>query len=387
MQNKASVPPAKHILGLDLAKLVLIGPIAMLHVWDIFYADAEVTLSRSESLYPYYRDTIGRVFGFAGTFIFVLSFFLFGYRGKTNLVFGKKQLLRLGILCAAMLSAQFSATGDFIWDVFSFVLVSLALISVLGRLSSKAWDVVGLVAAVLLCIPPASYSEFLSSRLLALPAEILIATTSRYGQNGWFLLPWIGLPLLGYSFGRFCARTAESDESAHRLQAAFAPILFLAVYCLVFILGRGVPTAAVRGTAEYYDFAFRQSPLVFWRHFVPFLFFLFFATRPAVNAWLNQPQLWLARILPKLQWSRNFWLAYVTHFGIIEWLVEYEDFFAAHLGVFDFLWLYVIIGTEVLLQAFFFMLKVYAGLFTRVYAMFKRLKRKPALVPSDRDAA
>jgi hypothetical protein len=358
---------SQYYYGLDWSRLLMVGPIAMVHMWNAWIGEPFVSSAPEGSLYPEFVRWISPVFGFSGIYVFVMSFFLYGLLGKTDLVRGKKNVARLAFLAMAMFSAQFNPQfplpdpAYFYWEIFSFALLSLLLVSALGFLSDRVWFVLGGLAAVLLMIHPLWLHHRLDGVFAPIITQILVESETTFGPNGWFLLPWIGLPILAYAWGRFCRRdpNAPLHVKPLRIYGAFAFAMALS-----WIIPPGEAEYPFTLAADYYLYSFHQNPIYLWQRLLPFLLLLFVLSRPRINEALARTPLRFSRFI---QWNKNFWFAYVLHFGIIDILANQRTFFDQYPLVFDWLWLIVILSVEALLQLFFHALKVYAWIFKQVF--------------------
>jgi hypothetical protein len=347
------------LVGFDLLRVIILIPVVMMHVWSAFYNDRIIDIDLSASLYPAYFKYVGSTLGFAGIFILSMSFFLFGYLERKSFFKGLDGILRTVVLILAMLSTQLNPTlppGDpdyFIWDMFSYVLLSLVVVSLLEKRSNKFWAVAGIFSALLLCMPPSFVEGAFSDRLLPFVSQMLFPTRNNLGPNGWFLVPWLGLPFLSFAWGRF---------SRKGLDFKHVSILFALTYLAIGVLKISAQSVPLGPDTYYYYYSFWQNPIVFWFYFLPFLYLLYiFSYQPVAQKLRASPFRWLSR----LQWNKHFWFAFVLHFGVIENAVRASDFFATHPRYYDFLWLGVILSVELMLQMFFFMIGVYAKIYRK----------------------
>jgi hypothetical protein len=370
MKNAEGRP---RLLALDLVRLLLVFPVLIMHVWNVFWGEFDITLSDSESLYQTYRAWLAPTLGFGGVYVFALSFFLYGFLNSARPKWGMRAASRIVLLVLAVLSTQFNSlipvgeSGYFIWDLFSFILFSFLLIWALSFLSDRGWVIAGSAGAALMCIPPLVFQDWLEMSLVPVIAQILIPTASDFGLNGWFLLPWIGLPVTAVAFGRWC-RVADGVE------IKLTGLALAALAVVVWLVGQNVVVRPLMMASQYYDFLFRQHPLYFWRYYLLFAIVLLLLSRSGPNLRLMQTPL---RLAGSLKWNQHFWLAYLLQFGVIDILHDFRGAILEHPPLFDFLWVIVFLAVEFMLQALFWVLPKYVRGWTWIRARFR--VEKPAI--------
>ncbi len=336
----------KHRLaGLDLIRLILIIPTIILHVWNMLIGDPHPTAGLTSN-YVFYEKYLGNTLGFAGVFIFALSFYLEGIRKSAPFTLDIRSLTKIFFLVAAMISSQTSLSEEnatefyFIWDIFSFVLLSYLLIFPLSKIENPRtlWKF-GAIGIVLFLVPFHFYQGILEGILPSSLQSTFIATRSEFGPNGWFLLPWIGLPLFFYVLGR-----SYNNPNIRRL-----PVLLLFV---------GVPLLFYPGNPivlgkEFYGYVFWQPSLFVFSRILVFASLLLLASQITENKAL--------KLLSYLQWNRNFWICYILHIGVID--IMSENKFYSDPNNLNWAWLYVFLLVEAITQLFMLALKIYAKLF------------------------
>lgn len=357
----------KRFVGLDVLRIVLILPTIMLHVWNIIFSESHVSFSPEQSLYPFYENTLGRLFGYSGVFIFSLSFFLYGLRRHSLFKFKPlHEYIKLALLIGAMVSTQFNDSMNiqdsdfFIWDIFSFVLLSYLVISLLDLIKQQVFLKVIFVSGFLLFLLPISfYAQSLDGVFPPSLAPIFIATQTSFGHNGWFLLPWLGLPLIFYPLGRLF----QSFDFDKKTSLKYGVPLFLIGGLLWFFTPEKIPPAL---GSLFYQYIFWQSPGAILARLTLFISLLLMLSS---GSWSKK---W--NLFSWLQWNRNFWLCYIVHFGVIDLLSDHKEFFAQNLFYLDWLWLAVFLGVEILIQLFFFVTKIYKWLLLKILHLFTERK-------------
>lgn len=354
-------PEKKRYIGIDILRIFFILPTIMLHVWNIIFSENHVSFSSAQSLYPFYENVIARLLGYSGVFIFCLSFFLYGIRRHS--LFQLKPLheyFKLALLIGAMISTQFNDSMNpqdsdfFIWDIFSFVLISYLLISLMALIQNEKFLLALLGAGVALFLVPVSvYSQGLEGLFVGTVEPIFMATQTSFGHNGWFLLPWIGLPLIFYPLGRVFSKSYPAKNL----------FLFpLAVGSLLLMISpEKIPPAL---GSLFYQYIFWQSPGYILARLMIF---------SGVVLWLCQRE-WSRgwKFFSYLQWNKNFWFCYIIHFGFIDLLSDHKDFFSQNLFYLDWLWLGLFVGVEILAQLFFLMTRIYLWISKKALASLRR---------------
>ncbi len=355
------VEEKKRYVGLDILRVVLILPTIMLHVWNIIFGETHVTFSSEQSLYPFYENVIARLFGYSGIFIFALSFFLYGI--KQHSLFKLKPIreyFKLALLIGAMVSTQFSDSMNpsdpdfFMWDIFSFVLVAYLIISFLALIKSeRVLQIILAVGISLFFVPVTFYSKNLSGIFHQQFETALFAVKTSVDSNGWFLLPWIGLPLIFYPLGRLFV-----------VQKSFRKwywLLLLVGVLLAIVASETFPPAL---GSLFYEYVFWQSPAYIIARLLIF---------SGLVLWLCQTT-WARgwNFFSYLQWNKNFWFCYILHFGFIDFLSDHQSFFAQNLFYLDWLWLGLFLGVELMAQMFFAITKLYIWIGKFVFRIGRR---------------
>jgi hypothetical protein len=328
---------ARRFHGLDFLKLCFVITIVIFHVWEnVMYQDVmELPLSRS--FYTYYGKVLSVLFHYAGPFLAGLSFFLFGYR-HSRFSLKKWVVFILGVLLIQYTAEDFQNIGSlqsWSWDVYSYLFVAFLILSLIPKsfFSQLAMTVIGLLA---LLPSPQFYSHHLSSVLIGVPS-VFILNPSSYPSNGWFIFPWIFLPLALYGLG-FLARRYESK--LERLRASEVG-LFGAVILILSFFVKPVPFLA---GPRFYEFLFWQPAAYFWLHFLCFLFFIRIQFSKNVSSFFD---VWIFRQISKLQWVQHLWLCYFLHFVVLQILLSRVTGLKTSPFALDMLWISVFLGTEV----------------------------------------
>lgn len=356
---------SKRYVGLDILRIILVLPTIILHIWNIIYGDSHVTFKAGESLYTFYETYIARIFGYSGVFLFCLSFFLYGIREYT--LFKKKrwyEYAKILLLFVALSDAQidFELPYDnpdfFTWDIFSYVLLSYLIISGLSFIKNKYMLYVFTFGFSLFLIPYDYYSIAFSKYFVPPFDGILFSQAMGNSYNGWFLFPWISLPITFYSLGRLV-----------KLPLNYNYKHLIAIFGLAIALLILAPDVAPAGGGLFYQFIFWQSPIYILSRLLVLI---------GLILWLCKLKFhWIWNVFSLLQWNKNFWFCYILHIGMISSLALHKDYFTENKIVLDWLWVAVFLWIEILVQLLFLSIKVYIWIFKKIYSKIR--KQKPSL--------
>jgi hypothetical protein len=192
------------------------------------------------------------------------------------------------------------------WDIYHYLLATVLSLAFLSRFTAFAFFA-GIFGFFLSLLP---LWQWLDPAIFSPPlAHALIGVCDGSGRGGWPLLPWIGLPWLFLAYGKWLKRHAELKKWE---LFAWIPFLLLGV----FTWGAYFSVSIGPG---FYCFMFRQSPYLFWGHFLWIVFALRLSVLPATQKHLGQFS--LLRWLSELRINRNFGLAYLAQL-ILLWLAR-----------------------------------------------------------------
>ena len=207
----------------------------------------------------------------------------------------------------------------------------------------------GLVIVGLLALIPSSlfYSDLLTPFFYewlmprwphVIPA--LLLSPSSFPPNGWFLLPWVFLPLALHGLG-FLAKQYEGTLKKLRLWEVG---IFLVAATVLVSVTTPIPFFA---GPRFYEFQFWQKSTHFWMNFIFFIFYVRLQFAEKFQPFFSS---WFFRQISKLQWVRNLWLCYFFHFIILQiLLVRTTELTSTPFGL-DLVCVIVFFGTELGMQ-------------------------------------
>lgn len=361
MSPKSNSEPRRYIT-FDILRIFQLMPIAMLHAWEFMVGQDFVDESQLTTNYDTYRIYIGKYFNYSALYIVGISFFIWGLR-DFKLKPWKVAILVFGIVGLQLQDPEkWFETAGWGWDLYSFLLIAVLLCRLIPAKKWVHWTIFA-IGTIMLSV---SINEWVPiASLTSRPWSTgLFARLDGNDVNGWFLIPWIFLPLMIFSMAKL---VAESDF-IRKPNVTKASFIVLSLLVASTICGFAKPDAVppMLGV-HFYQFLFMQSPRHFWQHYTLFL-------AVGLGLWtfeLKSPQnfapfIWLGR----LQWNKNFFFCYFLHFAWFNQLSQHRDLILSHPYWLDYLWLFVIVLTEITAQIFFRALRFYPWVFKK----FKKSK-------------
>lgn len=345
---------AHRILFIDIIRLILIVPISMMHVWEFLIGMDIPNSSHNSTFYPFYRSVLGPIFNYAAFYILMFSFFLWGYR-ETQPSFKKWFILILGFIGLQLQNPMdWMNFSSWTWDIYGFLFTAAILVRILPRYPKFMIGVCGF--AILTLSMPAEFwlnLGFQDDSLLN-----LILFPNREQSNGWFLFPWIMVPASAYAFGFLF-----QDESFRKRFVSHSKIIMgiLSFLALGFFLVKQKPIEPLLAQG-FNQFLFYQHPVHFWQHLCVFGLILY-AVQIGTDYFLNNKYL---IFVSRLQWNKNFFFCYLLHFAFIHQFLEWRGDLLSHPEWIAWLWLIVLVLTEMLAQMLFISLKIYRLIFIAI---------------------
>jgi hypothetical protein len=330
----------------------------MAHSWEyLVYSDDFSSIGNSK-FYPIYVSTLFSILGNGGLWIAAISFFLFG-KNNSNISISKLVIALIGILTIEASFNEFygGQNAPWQWDIYSYILLSFIIcLGLVRRINFDA--IIIIVSAIILAIPHQIYFSFFNSFANPEILRILTADLNSVDKpNGWFVFPWIFIPIGFFSLGQL-VRKRKLDQLP--LMSSFLEVVGLILFLILagvlfFIQDQSIP---VMLGPKMYQFMFWQHPIHFWQHLLLFLLFLRLAINDSVN------QIFRESILSKLhylRWIRSFWLCYFLQFGVLQFVIENFSGKTNVPGFIDFIWIPIFLITELLAQIGFYFKNRYSS--------------------------
>lgn len=329
---------------IDIVRILSFIAIAQYHaisqVYTDTYAEPYDALLHKGTLFGYLVE-VCKPLSFSGFSIVVLSFFLFGRQNLSS-----EKARRLGILIGlGTFFLLFTGLGDLLsgvfweWDVYEFLIVSVASVLVLQR-HPGLLKVLGILGFLLTWIPFFPLADKESIPLIV--RSIFFGVCDLEGRGGWALLPWIGLTWFTFYLGSLSKSSLQT-----KLQKGFLKMeLFLWVPALIGSLFYWGAFYSVPLNHNFYCFVFRQQPVVWWSH----LFWIFFFMRLSLIETVNESLHGFAfcRWLSSLKLSTHFGLCYLIHLFYLFIGSYFSDEFTTHSIVYTLFTLSILPVTEIM---------------------------------------
>ena len=294
--------PSSYWYGLDIIRCITLFPIIYFHTYEILF----------------YEDIIPFKTGIFVSISRILSISVFTIISLISLLYGLKRvskkrrkklifLLPLGYIVLLFTQGNEPFKTLYIdWDIFSFLAASI--LSLYGLEKFKKWitPAAGL-GFILLCIP---LWEWFSSGGSYLKNILVGNCAANSHGNAFPLFPWIGLIWFCYGLGVWLKKGGINYLSKWR---KWEWTIWLSLFILA-LPQWGVYYSTPLGP-NFYCFMLRQSPFVFWSHFIVILFFIRSSFVLTVNNFLSQFK--ICSYLKELAWMRLFGICYITHFIFI----------------------------------------------------------------------
>ncbi len=295
---------SKRLHGFDILRIVSMVAILSFHSNEtVFYSD--IPPVKDGLLFPFLY-VFAPMIGFSGFTVAALSSFLYAIREPAARVWYRLfALLTVGIAVLAWLAGEDGHTFVFEWDVYSYLLVTLAVIFSV-RKSPVAIRALGVVGFVLLLLPLWNLLPVFENRFLK---QALVGDCGVLGGGGWPIFPWSGLMWMFYALGREWVLNKPLGERLQRTMGlAETRITIMVLAVTIPFLGGYLEAPWGPG---FGCFVFRQPPLIFWGHFIWVLLLMRISLVTAVNEWLSRKR-W-AGWISRLEWSRHFGRCYLLH--------------------------------------------------------------------------
>ena len=290
-----------YLYGLDIIRLIATINIVNYHVYEaLFYEDISPFKAGFVSI-------TNRTFSTSIFIILTLLSFLYGFKSTSENRW-KKLAVLLPIGCFVLLITQGDEPFTDLytdWDIFGFLIISILSLYALKKL--KLIMPAAFIGFILLCIPIWEWFPNEGSYL----KNIFIGNCIEGKPGNAFpLFPWIGLIWFGYGLGVWTKNKGLDYLSKWKNKE-------IIIWLLLFVIaypqwGAYYHTPIGPG---FFCFMLRQSPLIFWSHFIVILFFIRLALIETINIYLSNCKAY--NWLRSLAWTRFFGVCYITHFIFI----------------------------------------------------------------------
>lgn len=256
-----------------------------------------------------------KFFAFSGFVLVFLVFFIMGLKKNTKNLSFTWSYLFLGFCSLSLFAGYSFFQWSFHWDTYHFVALSFVILLIINFFSVSPKKQV-IFGALLLCIPFWNFSIFYSNSILQ--EAIIGVCGSGISRGTWPLLPWLGLVFFANGLGALYRINQKALSQISRHQFIFW--IALTTGCLFFW---GAYSKMSYGP-EANCFIHRQSPWIFWVHFIVFLFFVRLAFLQKVQCFLQNYR--CPAVIAKLSWSTHFGFSFIVFLLINALFGEYFYF-------------------------------------------------------------
>ncbi|MCO4754555.1 MAG: hypothetical protein KC478_08725 [Bacteriovoracaceae bacterium] len=330
----------QRIYGIDVIKLIILFPIVYFHLNEFVFGTNQFPLGDSaifyNTIYPFTS-----FFAFSGVALVFLSFFLFGYKKSNTAAIAK--LVPIFFLGQFLFNKIFNTTSSwysFEWDIYSYLgasILFLVLINKIGNITAR-----GVALASLFIIP---FQELVASTVAQNP--LLFAYCENNSVITWPLIPWIGLPALGYLLGEF-SRDKDTATLGHKELIGWLIVLagcapFLGAY-------QGAPVGD-----DLYCFVFGRSKIDLLAHMLVIFFLIRLSLVESINSALSKNKTIL--FITRTMWVKKLWLCYIVHGVILGIASGFTSLFFKRPELFDSFFIIIIPLTDLICRLLL-MLKV-----------------------------
>ncbi len=292
----------KYWYGLDIIRFIVTPPIVYFHAYEmLFYED----------IIPFKTGIFVSISRFLIISVFIiisLISFLYGLKKVSNKR-RKKLIILLPLGFIVLLFTQGDEPFKDLytdWDIFCFLAVSILSLYGLEKFK-KLITPAAVIGFILLCVPLWEWFPSEDSYL----KNILVGNCAANAPGNAFpIFPWIGLIWFCYGLGVWTRKGSINYLSKWTKVESF---IWLALFIVAFPQW-GAYYSAPLGPG-FFCFMLRQTPFIFWSHFIVILFLMRLSLVSTVNNFLAQ--LKICHWLRQLMWMRLFGICYVTHFIFI----------------------------------------------------------------------
>ncbi|MEK2689515.1 hypothetical protein [Bdellovibrio sp. GT3] len=320
------------IYGFDLLRIATMMAILYFHVWQFTFYQDVISLPPEISNYHNLTGWVGDTFKYGGLFIVALSFFLIGLKVRA------KQSMRFFVLIFGLITLSVSnapapmdpSTWD--WDVYSYLIFALLLVLALPR-NLILRTALSMASILILSIPFEWY-------------EGMLQIKDAVQFSGWNLMPWLAVPVLFHSLAVIWSQKFKDNVKAVK---NWEWAVWISAIVLLFVITPDYgPFPAGPGFEAY---VFKQKPLMFWKHFVVFLFLMRVSLDPRINSALGniKGMSWFSN----LAWNKHFGVAYFMHLAFLPMGLHFMDFWGHYPRAFEWLWLFIFVAVEVVVRSIY----------------------------------
>lgn len=329
----------RRFYALDIFRSCCILVVTFYHVWETSFGQAKMIFGPTQSFFGLLTNFFLDYWGYSGIILAFISFFLIGYSRK-RLNWQRYLLITVGFIgMLAHDQFDFSDPSSWEWNLYGYLFLSILVVQlipshkfVLGLLSTIS---LGMLAV------PVDYWQSLKTHFSELGGQILIGDLNVDKTIGWGLLPWLSIPVLGFSIGRLLRQISPTSKAFQGFKLELPVLLILAALLIaVFPFNDSI---SITNTGFYY-YVFSGTPWFFWSRFLVILIWLRLSWLDSVNDFLGR--FVFVRWLSNLGWNRHFGLCYFIEFAFLPLALQWNDKFVDSPRLMDLFWIFILVATE-----------------------------------------
>ncbi len=323
--NETKILSKERYFSVDLIRLLSMVAIAHFHLHEAtFYTNEHHT---SHAFFEWPLEPFSRFMAFSGFTIVFLSYFLIGLKGLTAKKM--KQLLIVAFIGTLLIVGVFF-DGEVLlleWDIYPFIATASLLIFLLSRIP-YALFVGSIGSVIMIALPPQTwvFPQWQNQWFYG----PLFGNYHLVGEGSWPLIPWMGLPILAFSLGRFLRRHPEKQDTLKSIGRIEILFWGLALVASSFYWGAFYH---VQVGSDFYKFV-QNVPRIPW---LAHMIFVFLSIRlgfvQPINLWAQKtPSVaWIS----KLYLNQRFFFFYIVNWFLIGLFSNFENFYMDYWPIFD----------------------------------------------------
>lgn len=330
---------SRRFYALDIFRSCCILVVTFYHVWEVSFGEYNMRFTPLQSFFGLLTNFFLDYWGYSGIILAFISFFLIGFSNK-RLNWQRYVLIALGF--AGMLhhdGFNFADPSSWEWNLYGYLFLSIIVTQLIPS-NKYVLSLLALISLGMLAVPIESWQPF-KNYLSELGGQIVIGDLDLEKTVGWGLLPWLGIPVLGYSIGRLLRQVSVRSWAFQGFKyEAFAWLAVAAVLIALFPFNEHI---SITNTGFYY-YVFSAAPWFFWSRFLVILIWLRLSWLDSVNEYLGK--FVFVRWLSGLAWNRHFGLCYFVEFGFLPFALNWRGTFETSPRTMDLFWIFILVATE-----------------------------------------
>ena len=207
-----------------------------------------------------------------------------------------------------------------VWDIYPLLFSGILIATIVDTYIPRFTTALGVIGFIMLWVPFWDFMQLTDPDVSEVWIVLGLASCD-VGAIEWPVLPWIGLPWFGYACGAALKQYTATGK-LHELNLRKKEALFWLIALGASTFGIG-SFYHIKLGANFSCEAYRQSPFIWWAHFIWVLFFIRLSFDARVQAKLASLRMF--RFISNLAISRKFWLAYFLNYLLaysLSWLVD-----------------------------------------------------------------